>query len=131
MKCSPDVLQMLQFWQMMIRPLAVKVPINIILHMHQQQKLIRSISKQICMICMHSYHHLLRLQSFSLRAQAHKKVKIRRRRRGTVLWMVFYADISWESRCCSEIKVWGNLCQIFVVFEVPARPLVKGMSGNS
>ena len=67
-KRSPGVLQMLQFWQMMIRPLAVKVPINIILHMHQQQKLIRSISKQICMICMHSYHHLLRLQSFSLRA---------------------------------------------------------------
>ena len=67
-KWSPGVLQMLQFWQMMIRPLAVKVPINIILHMHQQQKLIRSISKQICMICMHSYHHLLRLQSFSLRA---------------------------------------------------------------
>ena len=60
-KRSPGVLQMLQFWQMMIRPLAVKVPINIILHMHQQQKLIRSISKQICMICMHSYHHLLRL----------------------------------------------------------------------
>ena len=48
----------------------------------------------------------------------------------TVLWMGFYADISWESRCCSEIKVWGHFCQIFVDFEVPAQPL-KGMSGNS
>ena len=37
---------------------------------------------------------------------------------GTVLWMGFYTDISWESRCCSEIKIWGHLCQIFVVFEV-------------
>ena len=49
----------------------------------------------------------------------------------TVFWMGFYADISWESRCSSEIKVWGHWCQIFVVFEVPARPLVKRMSGNS
>ena len=51
--------------------------------------------------------------------------------KGTVFWMGFYADISWESRCCSEIKVWSHLCQIFVVFEVPTQPLVKGMSGNS
>ena len=50
---------------------------------------------------------------------------------GTVSWMGFYVDISWESRCYSEIKVWGHLCQILVVFEVPARPQVKGMSGNS
>ena len=34
-------------------------------------------------------------------------------------------------RCSSEIKVWGHLCQILVVFEVPAQPQVKGMSGNS
>ena len=27
---------------------------------------------------------------------------------GTVLWMGFYADIFWESRCSSEIKVWGH-----------------------
>ena len=45
---------------------------------------------------------------------------------GTVFWMGFYADISWESRCSSEIKVWGHLCQILVVFEVPAQPRVKG-----
>ena len=45
--------------------------------------------------------------------------------------MGVYTDISWESRCCSEIKVRGHLCQILVVFEVPARPQVKGMSGNS
>ena len=51
--------------------------------------------------------------------------------RGTVFWMGFYADISWESRCSSEIKVWGHLCHILVVFEVPARPRVKGISGNS
>ena len=49
----------------------------------------------------------------------------------TVFWMGFYAGISWESRCSSEIKVWGHLCQILVVFEVPDRPRVKGMSGNS
>ena len=49
----------------------------------------------------------------------------------TVFWMGFYEDISWESRCCSEIKVWGYLCQILVVFEVHAQPRVKGMSGNS
>ena len=95
-KCSPGVLQMLQFWQMMIRPLAVKVPINIILHMHQQQKLIRSISKQICMICMHSYHHLLRLQSFSLRAQGRKKFKIRRRGRGESSYVVGIICPTWS-----------------------------------
>ena len=50
---------------------------------------------------------------------------------GTVFWMEFYVDIFWESRCSSEIKVWGHLCQILVVYEVPARPQVKGMSGNS
>ena len=49
----------------------------------------------------------------------------------TVFWMGFYADIALESRCRSEIKVWGHLCQILVVFEVPAQPRVKGMSGNS
>ena len=49
----------------------------------------------------------------------------------TVLWIEFYADISWESRCYSEIKVWGHLCQILVVFEVPAQPQVKRMSGTS
>ena len=43
----------------------------------------------------------------------------------TVFWMGFYADISWESWCSSEIKVWVNFCQILVVFEVPARPQVK------
>ena len=53
------------------------------------------------------------------------------RGRGTVFWMGFYVDISWESRCSSRINVWGHLCQILVVFEVPARPWVKGMSGNS
>ena len=55
----------------------------------------------------------------------------RNRKGGTVFWMGFYADISWESRCSSEINVWDHLCQILVVFEVPARPRVKGMSGNS
>ena len=50
---------------------------------------------------------------------------------GTVFWMGFYADISWESRCSNEIKVWGHLCQILVVFKIPAQPRVKGMSGNS
>ena len=50
---------------------------------------------------------------------------------GTVFWMGFYADIFWESRCSSEIKIWGHLSQIFVVFEVPAWPLVKEMSENS
>ena len=49
----------------------------------------------------------------------------------TVFWMGFYTDISWESRCSSEMKVWGHLCHILVVFEVPARPQVKEMSGNS
>ena len=44
---------------------------------------------------------------------------------GTVFWIGSYADISWESRCSSEIKVWGNSCQILVVFEVPARLRVK------
>ena len=34
---------------------------------------------------------------------------------GTVLWIGFC--ISWESRCYSEMKVWGNLCKILVVFE--------------
>ena len=53
------------------------------------------------------------------------------KRGGTVLCMGFYSDIFRESRCCSEIKVWGHLCQFFVVFEVPAQPLVNGMSGNS
>ena len=38
---------------------------------------------------------------------------------GTVFSMWFYADISWKSRCNSEIKVWGHLCQILVFFEVP------------
>ena len=47
---------------------------------------------------------------------------------GTVFWIGFYADISWESRYSSEIKIWGHLCQILIVFEVPARPQVKGMS---
>ena len=46
----------------------------------------------------------------------------------TVFWMGFYADISWESRCSSKIKVWGHLCQILVGFEVPARHQVKGIS---
>ena len=31
----------------------------------------------------------------------------------------------------SEINVWDPLCHILVVFEVPARPQVKGMSENS
>ena len=43
----------------------------------------------------------------------------------------FYADISWELRCNSEIKVSGRLCQILAIFEVPAQSRVKGMSGNS
>ena len=50
---------------------------------------------------------------------------------GTVFWMGFYVDISWESRCCNEIKVSGHWCKIFVVFEVPAWPLVKWMSIDS
>ena len=29
------------------------------------------------------------------------------------------------------MKVGGHLCEILVVFEVPARPQVKGMSGTS
>ena len=45
--------------------------------------------------------------------------------------MGFYADISWESRCSSEIKVWINYQQILVVFEVPSQPRVKAMSGNN
>ena len=49
----------------------------------------------------------------------------------TVFWMGFYTDISWESRCSSKIKVWGHLSQILVVFEVPGRTRVKGMSWNS
>ena len=35
----------------------------------------------------------------------------------TVLWIGFYVDISWESRCYGEIKVWGHLCQILVVLK--------------
>ena len=49
---------------------------------------------------------------------------------GTVFSIRFYMDISLVSRCNSEIKVWGHLCKILVVFEVPARPLVKEMSGH-
>ena len=45
--------------------------------------------------------------------------------------MGFYANISWESRWTSEMKVWGHLCHILVVFEVPAWPQVKEMSGTS
>ena len=36
--------------------------------------------------------------------------------------MEFYLDISWESRCSSEIKVWGHLCQILVVLAIFRHP---------
>ena len=38
---------------------------------------------------------------------------------GTVCWMGFYADISWESRCSSEIKVWVIFLSNFVSFWSP------------
>ena len=50
--------------------------------------------------------------------------------RGTVFRIGFYTDISWETRCSSEIKIWGHLFKILEVFEVPAQPQVKGMSGS-
>ena len=57
--------------------------------------------------------------------RVHRSTKIwggRAHAPSTVFWMEFYVDISWESRCSSEIKVWGHLCHILVVFEVPAQP---------
>ena len=37
---------------------------------------------------------------------------------GKALWveMEFYADISWESRCNIEKKVWANFYKILLVF---------------
>ena len=57
--------------------------------------------------------------------------KVCKSRGGTVCWMGFYVDISWESRCSSEINVWINFYQILLVFEVPSWLQVKRMSGNS
>ena len=35
--------------------------------------------------------------------------------------MVFYADISWESRCNIEIDVWAYFYKILLVFETPSQ----------
>ena len=42
--------------------------------------------------------------------------------------MGFYNDISWESWYNIEIKVWAHFYKILLVFEVPYRARVKGMS---
>ena len=34
----------------------------------------------------------------------------------------FTRTFSWESRCCSEIKIWAHCYQILVVFYYPCRP---------
>ena len=50
-------------------------------------------------------------------------------RGGTVFWMGFYADISWESSCNIEINVWTHFCKILL--DVPYQTRVKGMPGKS
>ena len=50
----------------------------------------------------------------------------------TVLWIGFYADIFWESKCNIEINVWPHFYKIlFIVFEVPYQPQVKWMPRKS
>ena len=43
-------------------------------------------------------------------------------RRGSVFWMGFYADISSESRCNSEMKVWAHFYNILLFLWCPCRP---------
>ena len=39
--------------------------------------------------------------------------------------MVFYTDISWESRCNIEINVWAHFNKILLVFEGQYQPGVQ------
>ena len=40
--------------------------------------------------------------------------------------MVFYVDISWDSRCNIEIKAWPHIYKILLVSELAYGPRVKG-----
>ena len=60
------------------------------------------------------------LKSWQNTTQGRRKIlKSRGAGRGTVSWIGFYADISKEWRCHSEIKIWAHFYNILVVFLIP------------
>mgnify|MGYP006952531688 CR=1 FL=1 len=75
-----------------------------------------------CMIC----HMKVHIVSYNLDQKKFSKSKIHILPNYEQTNLKTAIVITWESRCSSEIKVWGHLCQILVFIEVPWSSKLKG-----